>query len=34
LIEFIRALSPSFGERVYRKVDEAAAKRSWSYHLF
>jgi hypothetical protein len=34
LIEFIRALSPSFDERVQKKVDEAAAKRSWSYHLF
>jgi hypothetical protein len=34
LIEFIRALSPRFDERVQKKVDEAAAKRSWSYHLF
>jgi hypothetical protein len=34
LIEFIRALSPSFDERVQKKVDEAAAKRSWTYHLF
>jgi hypothetical protein len=34
LIEFIRAHSPSFDERVQKKVDEAAAKRSWSYHLF
>jgi len=34
LIEFIRALSSSFDERVQKKVDEAAAKRSWTYHLF
>jgi len=34
LIGFIRALSPSFDERIQKKVDEAAAKRSWSYHLF
>jgi hypothetical protein len=34
LIEFIRALSPRFDERVQKKVDEAAAKRSWTYYLF
>ncbi len=34
LIEFIWALSPRFDERVQKKVDEAAAKRSWTYHLF
>jgi hypothetical protein len=34
LIQFIRALSPSFDERVQKKVEEAAAKRSWTYHLF
>ncbi len=34
VIAFIRALSPRFDEWVQRKVDEAAARRSWSYHLF
>jgi len=34
VIAFIRELSPRFDEWVQRKVDEAAARRSWSYHLF
>ena len=34
VVEVARVLSPSFDERVQKKVDEAAAKRSWSYHLF
>jgi hypothetical protein len=34
VVEVVRVLSPSFDERVQKKVDEAAAKRSWSYHLF
>jgi hypothetical protein len=34
VIAFIRELSPRFDEWVQRRVDEAAARRSWSYHLF
>ena len=34
VVEVVRVLSPRFDERVQKKVDEAAAKRSWSYHLF
>ena len=34
VVEVVRVLSPRFDEKVQKKVDEAAAKRSWSYHLF
>ena len=34
VVEVVRVLSPRFDEQVQKKVDEAAAKRSWSYHLF
>jgi len=34
VVEVVRVLSPRFDEKVQKKVDEAAAKRSWTYHLF
>jgi len=34
VVEVARVLSPRFDEQVQKKVDEAAAKRSWAYHLF
>ncbi len=34
VVEVARVFSPRFDEQIQKKVDEAAAKRSWTYHLF